>query len=105
MSGPGDKSALTPGGVRLGACAVTTRGYDEEAMDHTAALLDRACAAAVRIQEAVGKKLVDFVKAIKDDEEVAAIREDAVKFGSNFYMPGWDMDEMHALEAARTAAQ
>jgi len=97
----GDKSALTPGGVRLGACAVTTRGYDEDAMDQVAELLDRACSAAIRIQDAVGKKLVDFVKAIKEDEEVAAIRDDAIKFGSGFYMPGWDIDEMHALEAAR----
>merc|ERR1712166_1123428 len=28
----GDKSALTPGGVRLGACAVTTRRYTPENM-------------------------------------------------------------------------
>jgi glycine hydroxymethyltransferase len=26
----GDKSAVTPGGVRIGTCAVTTRGYNED---------------------------------------------------------------------------
>lgn len=28
----GDKSAVTPGGVRIGTCAITTRGYEEADM-------------------------------------------------------------------------
>ena len=28
----GDKSAIYPGGIRIGTCAVTTRGYKEEDM-------------------------------------------------------------------------
>eukprot|EP00656_Telonema_subtile_P000531 TRINITY_DN10244_c0_g1_i2.p1 TRINITY_DN10244_c0_g1~~TRINITY_DN10244_c0_g1_i2.p1 ORF type:complete len:347 (+),score=93.87 TRINITY_DN10244_c0_g1_i2:218-1258(+) len=96
----GDKSALTPGGVRLGSCAVTTRDYSEDDMDSVADLLDRSCAAALRIQEAVGKKLVDFVAAMVADDEVNAIKADVIKFGSTFYMPGWDIAEMHALNDA-----
>jgi glycine hydroxymethyltransferase len=97
----GDKSALTPGGVRLGSCAVTTRNYSEEDMDRVAELLDRTYRAALRIQETVGKKLVDFSAALNDDEEVAAIKQDVVEFGGSFYMPGWDCEEMHRLEAER----
>jgi len=99
----GDKSALTPGGVRLGACAVTTREYSEDDMDATADLLHRACEIALRIQDTVGKKLVDFNKALEGDEDLVALKEDVIKFGSKFYMPGWNMDEMHALEAERTS--
>jgi glycine hydroxymethyltransferase len=99
----GDKSALTPGGVRLGACAVTTRQYTEEDMDTTAELLHRACEIALRIQETVGKKLVDFNNALDTDEELAALKNDVIAFGSKFYMPGWDMEEMHALEEERVA--
>jgi glycine hydroxymethyltransferase len=97
----GDKSALTPGGVRLGSCAVTTRGYTEQDMDQVADLMVRACDAAIRIQDAVGKKLADFVKAIKEDDGVKQIREDAIKFGSAFYMPGWDIEQMLEHDKAR----
>lgn len=38
---PGDKSAVTPGGVRIGTPAVTTRGYLEEDMHQVAEFLDR----------------------------------------------------------------
>lgn len=37
----GDKSAVTPGGVRIGTPAVTTRGYEESDMKIVAEFLDR----------------------------------------------------------------
>jgi glycine hydroxymethyltransferase len=37
----GDKSAITPGGVRIGTPAVTTRGYKEADMTHVAEFLDK----------------------------------------------------------------
>lgn len=46
----GDKSAINPGGVRLGTPAVTTRGYTEEHMPVIADFLLRAIAIAKRIQ-------------------------------------------------------
>eukprot|EP00351_Strombidinopsis_sp_SopsisLIS2011_P001699 CAMPEP_0116875500 /NCGR_PEP_ID=MMETSP0463-20121206/7491_1 /TAXON_ID=181622 /ORGANISM="Strombidinopsis sp, Strain SopsisLIS2011" /LENGTH=78 /DNA_ID=CAMNT_0004521265 /DNA_START=986 /DNA_END=1222 /DNA_ORIENTATION=- len=39
---PGDKSAVTPGGVRIGTPAVTTRGYLEQDMLQVSEFLDRA---------------------------------------------------------------
>jgi glycine hydroxymethyltransferase len=36
----GDKSAVTPGGVRIGTPAVTTRGYLEQDMRQVGAFLD-----------------------------------------------------------------
>jgi glycine hydroxymethyltransferase len=36
----GDKSAVTPGGVRIGTPAVTTRGYLEKDMKEVGAFLD-----------------------------------------------------------------
>lgn len=38
----GDKSAVTPGGVRIGTPAVTTRGYTANDMKEVGAFLDRA---------------------------------------------------------------
>lgn len=37
----GDKSAITPGGVRIGTPAVTTRGYVEADMVNVAEFLDK----------------------------------------------------------------
>lgn len=46
----GDKSALTPGGVRIGAPALTTRGFKEADFEKVADFLDRALKIALRIQ-------------------------------------------------------
>ena len=39
---PGDVSAMTPSGIRLGACALTTRGMDVADMVTVANFVDRA---------------------------------------------------------------
>ena len=38
----GDKSAMTPGGLRIGTPAITTRGYLEDDTRQVADFLDRA---------------------------------------------------------------
>jgi glycine hydroxymethyltransferase len=38
----GDKSAVTPGGIRIGSPAVTTRGYLEEDMREVGRFIDEA---------------------------------------------------------------
>jgi glycine hydroxymethyltransferase len=60
----GDKSALNPGGVRLGTPAVTTRGMLEADMDIIAEYLVRAIQIGKNIQVKVGKQLKDFIPAI-----------------------------------------
>jgi len=57
----GDKSAVTPGGVRIGTPAVTTRGYLEADMLEVASFLDKLITVCKEVQEASGsKKLKDF---------------------------------------------
>ena len=57
----GDKSAITPGGVRIGTPAVTTRGYVESDMKLVAQFLDEGAKLSVDIQKNAGsKKLSDF---------------------------------------------
>jgi glycine hydroxymethyltransferase len=101
----GDKSALTPGGVRLGSAALTSRHFTPEHMGTVADLLVRCADLAATIQDKVGKKLVDFNKALEGEfaGEIEAIGNDVIAFASSHYMPGWDLDEMKALEAERTA--
>lgn len=45
----GDKSAVTPGGVRIGTPAVTTRGYVEKDMVEVSRFLDEAAKLSIDI--------------------------------------------------------
>merc|ERR1712118_148187 len=47
----GDASALSPGGVRIGAPAMTTRGVTAEGFKQIAGFLDRCCKIALKVQE------------------------------------------------------
>jgi glycine hydroxymethyltransferase len=85
----GDTSALAPGGVRLGAPALTSRGFKEEDFVKVAEFLDRGCKIALQIQEKSGKMLKDFLPALKDNQDIAALKEDVRQFASKFSMPGF----------------
>lgn len=84
----GDKSAVAPGGVRLGTPALTSRGMKEGDMKVIAGFLDRASKIAVRIQDTVGRQLVDFNKAAIVDEELLALGKEVKEFSEKFGIPG-----------------
>jgi len=94
----GDRSALTPGGVRVGSPALTTRGLKEADFVRIAGFLGRACTIALAVQtelEAAGKKLlVDFVPALAGRADIAALRREVNEFVSAFPMPGFDVSSM-----------
>ena len=72
----GDKSAVTPHGIRLGTPAWTTRGYTESHMDTVAEFLDRICKESLKIQQGKGKKLNEFIQGVQESEEVKKISQD-----------------------------
>jgi glycine hydroxymethyltransferase len=84
----GDKSALNPGGVRLGTPAMTTRGMKEAEMEVISGFLLRAIAIAKRIQGSVGKQLKDFLPALDADEEIKQVGEEVKAFASKYSIPG-----------------
>lgn len=84
----GDTSALTPGGVRVGAPAMTTRGLKEDDFVTVAQFLDRAVNIGLRIQSKTGKKIKDFNPAAEKDEEIVQLRKDVIEFSKKFPMPG-----------------
>ena len=84
----GDKSAVTPGGIRLGTPALTTRGMVEADMDRIAEFCVKAIGISVRVQEKAGKKLVDFVAHLAEDEELKAAGEEVKAFAREFSIPG-----------------
>merc|ERR1740123_138399 len=84
----GDASALSPGGVRVGMPAMTTRGCKEEDSKQIGEFLDQCVQIAIRLQEKTGKKLKDFEAAIPDDDEIKALKKTVEEWASKFGYPG-----------------
>jgi len=81
---PGDKSALKPGGLRMGSPAMTTRGFVESDFARVAEIVDQAVAITVKVDkkarseaESQGKKnpgtVMAFLEYIKDGTDVPEI--------------------------------
>eukprot|EP00468_Gymnochlora_sp_CCMP2014_P013676 CAMPEP_0167749876 /NCGR_PEP_ID=MMETSP0110_2-20121227/5665_1 /TAXON_ID=629695 /ORGANISM="Gymnochlora sp., Strain CCMP2014" /LENGTH=476 /DNA_ID=CAMNT_0007635107 /DNA_START=191 /DNA_END=1621 /DNA_ORIENTATION=- len=89
----GDTSALSPGGVRIGTPALTSRGFLEKDFRVVAELLDEALELAKEIQVLSGPKLAEFKKALREDSRVSDLRERVEVFAKDFYFPGIDAAE------------
>merc|ERR1711897_34005 len=84
----GDASALSPGGVRIGAPAMTTRGCTTEDFVKIAGFLDRCCQIALSLQAAKGKKLKDFEQGLADDADLIQLRGEVEQWAVGFVYPG-----------------
>ena len=86
----GDASALSPGGVRVGSPAMTSRGLVEADFESIGGFLDRAAQIALTLQAGSGKGLKEFCAALVGCEAVAALRAEVEAFAGRFPMPGFD---------------
>jgi glycine hydroxymethyltransferase len=91
---PGDVSAITPGGVRIGAPALTTRTMVESDFEQIAQFLHETLLIALRLQSQSGPKLKDLVALLETDGEVKALAEKVHAFACSFPMPGFDPKTM-----------
>lgn len=91
---PGDKSAIVPGGIRVGTPALTTRGFKEQDFERVAEFIDRAVRIAKDIKDKTPEpaKLKDFVAFANSQgsarEDVKALKEEVETYASAFPMPG-----------------
>mmetsp|Transcript_13865 Transcript_13865/g.55902 ORF Transcript_13865/g.55902 Transcript_13865/m.55902 type:complete len:472 (-) Transcript_13865:1223-2638(-) len=90
----GDKSAMNPGGVRVGTCALTTRGFVESDFERVAELLHKGIQVGLKIQEKSGKKLKDFEAMLAGNSDLVDLKKEVETFSSNFSMPGFDVSTM-----------
>lgn len=100
---PGDKSALTPGGLRMGTPAMTTRGFNEGDFTRVADIVDRAVAIASRVNKAVrkdaeekGTKLPGRLRLFQEyigegdnDSEIVQLRSEVADWVGTYPLP-WD---------------
>jgi len=96
---PGDTSALTPGGIRMGTPALTSRGFEEADFAKVAEFFDRAVSIAVNLKATEqGKKLKGFKEMCavgpSVDPELEALRDEVMEFACTFPTVGFYEDEM-----------
>lgn len=85
----GDLSAVTPGGVRLGTAALTSRGFGPEDMHTIADLLHEVLMLCVEIQsQCTSKLLKDFIEVAQKSEKVSLLKEKVRAIARQFPMPG-----------------
>ena len=89
---PGDKSALTPCGIRIGAPAMTTRGLGEEDFKRVARYIDTSINLCKEIQKALPKeanKLKDFKAKVAggEVEKIAELKKEISVWASSFPLP------------------
>jgi glycine hydroxymethyltransferase len=91
----GDKSALNPGGIRLGTCALTSRGLKEADIKQVAGFLHEALELALSVHAPLATApLAEFVAAIKKNAAVAELRGRVEAFAASFPMPGFDVSAL-----------
>jgi len=86
----GDTSALSPGGVRIGTCALTSRGFKEKDFEDVADFLHKCVLLAAEVQSTSGKALKAFKEGVHAHTGLKALREDVEKFARSFNMFGFD---------------
>jgi len=90
---PSDTSALVPGGVRLGAHALTSRGFVEADFKKVVDLIDEAVEIARDVKSKT-KKLKDFNEFLLTDEQtvkqMAEVKSKVNQLATQFPMPGHD---------------
>lgn len=87
---PGDKSALIPGGLRMGTPAMTTRGLDEKDFELVANFVHRGVMIAQEVNKKVGEgnKLKDFKSVLEDGGKaypaIEQLKTEVVEFSKKF---------------------
>ncbi|RYP35439.1 hypothetical protein DL767_003846 [Monosporascus sp. MG133] len=98
---PGDKSAMVPGGLRLGTPAMTTRGFTEDDFTRVADIVGRAVTIASRVDKAARKaaedkgekyklkSFFDYLRNGDEDSEIVQLRSEVSDWVGTYPLP-WD---------------
>ena len=96
---PGDKSALTPCGIRIGTPAMTSRGFGDKDFERVAQYIDEAIKICKDVQGSLVKpdnKLKDFKAKVAggEIEKINELRKEISAWTSAFPLPveGWRLD-------------
>ncbi|RAL43406.1 hypothetical protein DM860_012547 [Cuscuta australis] len=91
---PGDKSALVPGGIRIGSPAMTTRGFTEKEFVEVAEFIHEGVQIAIEAKKLVSSsKVQDFLKFVTSPEfpltsQVSGLRGRVEALTTQYPLPG-----------------
>ena len=88
---PGDKSALSPGGLRIGLPSLTTRNMDENDMNQVAEFIVRGLDIAVESKKRCSERLKGWKEFVQKEEMKGMwepLRNEVKQFSIRFPMPG-----------------
>ncbi|KAL8027406.1 hypothetical protein ABFX02_14G093200 [Erythranthe guttata] len=85
-----DNGNITPGGVRIGTPAMTSRGCLESDFEVMAEYVLRAAQIATSVQREHGKLPKSFLKGLENNKDIIELRARVENFAHQFAMPGLD---------------
>ncbi|CAL5377852.1 unnamed protein product [Camellia sinensis] len=85
-----DNGTITPGGVRIGTPAMTSRGCLEADFEAMADFLLRAAQITSTVQREHGKLQKAFLKGLQNNKDIIELQTRVEKFATQFAMPGFD---------------
>ncbi|KAK3011339.1 hypothetical protein RJ639_011726 [Escallonia herrerae] len=86
-----DNGSITPGGVRIGTPAMTSRGCLEADFETMCDFLFRAAQIASLVQREHGKVQKCFLKGLHNNKDIAELRTRVENFATQFAMPALDV--------------
>ncbi|KAB1205423.1 Serine hydroxymethyltransferase 6 [Morella rubra] len=86
-----DNGSISPGGVRIGTPAMTSRGCLEADFETIADFLLRAAKITSIVQREHGKSQRDFLKGLQHNRDIVELRNQVEAFASQCAMPGFDI--------------
>ncbi|GLJ17556.1 hypothetical protein SUGI_0305340 [Cryptomeria japonica] len=98
----GDSSALSPGGVRIGAPAMTSRGLKEADFEKIAEFLHQAINITLSVQKEHRKLLKDFNKGLANNKHIENRKVEVEKFSASFDMPETACTQVHPRNTSLT---
>lgn len=91
---PNDKSALVPGGIRIGTAAMTSRNLSEKDFIQIGEFIHRGIELVIELRPHTGPKVKDFKDALKTTNVITPklhkLRDDVEAFSRKFPMPGFN---------------
>ncbi|CAL5387184.1 unnamed protein product [Camellia sinensis] len=87
----GGNGAFSPGGVRIGTPAMTSRGCIEADFEKIADFLLKAAQIASAVQWIHGKVQKEFMKGLQNNKNIVELRIQVETFASQFALPGFDI--------------
>ncbi|OIT39077.1 PREDICTED: serine hydroxymethyltransferase 7-like [Nicotiana attenuata] len=86
-----DNGSITPGGVRIGTPAMTSRGCIENDFETITDFLLKAAQITNSVQREHGKLAKAFLKGLENNKDVIELRTRVESFASLFAMPGFEV--------------